>query len=288
MFVPRLSRIAGVVLPLVLVALCVACGSDGSGSSSDTSAPDTASTASGTVGEVAAADASYCVAALALNTDPGPDIDFATATPDEIAAGVQSYATDILRPLFDDLEAEAPAELNDAVETFGAAIDEVIDTGDPSALESAEVTAASETAHAYDLAHCGYLEADVTASDYQFDDVELEYSKGPVSFELTNDGPEVHEMILLKVRPQVSETAEELIALPQDEALTKVDIVNTIGPVEPGGTGHMVADLEPARYIVACFLPQGSTSMQALETADGAPHASLGMFRAISVDSSPR
>ena len=282
----RRSRLTTAVVPLVLVALAASCSSDGSGSSSDTPAGGSASTAAST--GVAAADAPYCVAALALNTDPGPDIDFATATPDEIAAGVQSYATDTLRPLFDDLAAEAPAELDDAVETFGSAIDEVIDGGDPSALESPEVAAASETAHAYDLAHCGYLEADVTASDYQFDDVELEYSKGPVSFELTNDGPEVHEMILLKVRPQVSETAEELLALPQDEALSKVDVVNTIGPVEPGGTGQMVADLEPARYIVACFLPQGSTSMQALETADGAPHASLGMFRAISVDSSPR
>ncbi len=282
----RRSRLTTAVVPLVLVALAASCSSDGSESSSDTTAGGSASTAAST--GVAAADAPYCVAALALNTDPGPDIDFATATPDEIAAGVQSYATDTLRPLFDDLAAEAPAELDDAVETFGSAIDEVIDGGDPSALESPEVAAASETAHAYDLAHCGYLEADVTASDYQFDDVELEYSKGPVSFELTNDGPEVHEMILLKVRPQVSETAEEILALPQDEALSKVDVVNTIGPVEPGGTGQMVADLEPARYIVACFLPQGSTSMQALETADGAPHASLGMFRAISVDSSPR
>lgn len=288
MFAPRPSRIASVVLPLVFV-LTVACGSDGTDSSSNTTASDTtASTGAGTVGEVAAADAPYCVAALALNTDPGPDIDFATATPDEIAAGVQSYATDTLRPLFDDIEAEAPAELNDAVETFGAAIDEVIDTGDPSALESPEVAAASETAHAYDLAHCGYLEAEVAASDYQFEDVELEYSKGPVSFELTNDGPEVHEMILLKVRPQVAETAEELLALPEEEALSKVDVVSTIGPLEPRGTDYMVADLEPARYIVACFLPQGSTSLQALETAEGAPHASLGMFRAISVDSSPR
>jgi hypothetical protein len=95
-------------------------------------------------------------------------------------------------------------------------------------------------------------------------------------------------MILLKVRPQVFETAEELLALPEDEAFTKVDVVSTIGPVEPGGTGYLVADLEPARYVVACFLPQGSTSMQALEEADGPPHASLGMFRAISVDSAPR
>lgn len=280
----RTSRLTGVVLPLVLVLLTGACSSDGSESSSDT----TGSTVVGTPGDIAAADAPYCAASLALNTDPGPDIDFATATPDEIAAGVQTYASDTLRPLFDEVAAVAPAELDDAVATFGDAIDEVVETGDPSALESAEATAAAASAHAYDLAHCAYLEASVTATDYELGDVEPEYSKGPVSFELTNEGGEIHELVLLKVRPQVVETAEELLALPEDEASTKVDVVSSTGPVEPGGSGHLVADLDPARYILACFLPQGSTSMQALEDADGPSHASLGMFRVFSVDSSPR
>lgn len=286
MFAQRPSRITVVVLPLVLVALTVACSSSGSDSSSDTSsdAPAASVAATGLPSDIAAADAEYCVAALALDTDPGPDIDFATASPEEISAGIQAYASDTVRPLFDELEAVAPSELADAVETYGAAIDEVIDTGDPSALESPEVDAASETAHAYDVEHCGYQQVDVTAADYQFGDVEPEYAKGPISFELTNEGPEVHEMILLQINHEGSSlTAEQILALPEDEALSKVDVVNAIGPVEPGSSDHMVADLENGRYIVACFLPEGSTSMQALETADGAPHASLGMFEVISV-----
>lgn len=284
MTAPRPSRIAGALVPLALVALSVACGSDAPDSSSD----GTSSTVAGTSGEVAATDAPYCAAALAVNTDPGPDVDFAAASSEEIAAAVQAYAVDTLRPLYEDVEATAPDELSQAVETFGAAVDDLVATGDPGALDTPEMQAASEAAHAYDLAHCAYLQAAVTATDYEFDDVEPEYSKGPVSFDVTNDGTEVHEMVLLQVRPQVREMAEELVTLSEEEALTKVDVVGSVGPIAPGDTGHLVADLEPARYIVACFLPQGSTSLQDLETADGPPHASLGMFRAVSVDSAPR
>ena len=31
------------------------------------------------------------------------------------------------------------------------------------------------------------------------------------------------------------------------------------------------------RYFASCFLPVGSTSFEALETADGPPHAAKGM-----------
>lgn len=290
MLVHRPSRLASAVVPLALVVLGAACGSSGTDSSADTTgAATTATTAAGSAAgtgaasDVAAADAEYCVAALALDTDPGPDIDFATASPEEIAAGIQSYAGDTLRPLFEDLEAVAPPELDDEVQTFGAAIDSVIDTGDPSAFESPELAAADESSHAYDLEHCGYEQVDVTATNYQYSGVEAVYAAGPVSFELTNEGPEVHEMVLLKIKPGVNQTAEDLLALPESESRSKIEVVNTIGPVEPGGSDHMVADLDNGRYVVACFLPEGSTSMQALETADGAPHSSLGMFRAVSV-----
>jgi hypothetical protein len=52
-----------------------------------------------------------------------------------------------------------------------------------------------------------------------------------------------------------------------------------------GATSFLYTELKkPGRYAAVCFLPVGSTDQQALETADGPPHASEGMVAEFEVE----
>ena len=42
-------------------------------------------------------------------------------------------------------------------------------------------------------------------------------------------------------------------------------------------------DLQPGRYIATCFLPKGATSMDTMQSAEGEPHAALGMVQEFTV-----
>ena len=70
--------------------------------------------------------------------------------------------------------------------------------------------------------NCGFTEIDVTAEDYKYTGLEAEYPAGPAVITLTNDGTELHEMIVLRVNDDVTETAAEIVALPEEEALSMV------------------------------------------------------------------
>ena len=85
--------------------------------------------------------------------------------------------------------------------------------------------------------NCGFTEIDVTAADYTYTGLEAEYPAGPAVVTLTNDGEEVHEMIVLRVNDDVTETAAEIVALPEEEAFSKVALKG-VGVRLPGTDGH--------------------------------------------------
>lgn len=217
----------------------------------------------------------YCAAALGAESAQ-PDIDFQTATPEEMSAALKAFATDVLLPLVDTAAGAAPAELADEVEVYHAAFEELAATGDPAVFDSPALAEASATTHAYELEHCGWQTAAVLATDFAFGGLAPSYEVGPLSIDLVNDGTEVHELLLLKVRDGVTETFDELMALSDDEAFAKIDIVGGIDPVPPGESDYAVIELEAGRYVAVCFLPQGAIDMEHLD-ADGAPHVALGM-----------
>ena len=54
----------------------------------------------------------------------------------------------------------------------------------------------SDRLHAHDLETCEWKTVDVRAADYAFQGVPSEVDAGVTSFEFTNGGTEVHEMVL--------------------------------------------------------------------------------------------
>lgn len=271
---PSLRTAVAALAVATLVA--AGCGDDDDTADAD---PTDEADGSGTAG--GSGDEAYCAATLAVETAPEPEIDFPTATEEEIAAGMQDWADQTLRPLVDDVVAVTPDEIREDIEVMTAAVDQVA-AGDPSAFDVPDVVAASNRVHAYDLDTCGWTSQAVEATEYSFADIPDEMAAGTTSFEFSNEGHEVHELILVRRNDGVTETAEELLALPEDEAMAKVTMLGAPAFAPPGSSDYKVVDLEPGDYIAVCFIPMGMTGVDG-PPPDGPPHFTQGMVAEFTV-----
>jgi plastocyanin len=162
----------------------------------------------------------------------------------------------------------------------------------------------------------------VTGYEYAFGNLPVSVPAG-TSLAFTNTGAEVHELIVARKNDGVTESWDELIALPEEESLQKV---TTLGPlfaapgepatigIGPTGPGPMTAITleQEGEYIALCAIPQGMTELpdfgaEAAATPDapaspdagaspesgapqGPPHFVLGMrqeFTVTAAGSSP-
>jgi hypothetical protein len=280
--------VARLFIALALVAGVAACGGDdeeetGSASGSASAPADETTTTGDGEGEEASGDVeAYCDATLEIETVPEPDIDFESATPEEQAEAVKAYAAEELQPLAQEIEEVAPEEVAADIEVLVAAVDELAETGDfEAAFENPETEEASDNAHAFDLENCGWEQVDVTAVDYAFEGIPETVPAGAVSFEFANEGEEFHELQLARKNDGVTESAEELLQLPEEEAMEKVTILGgTFAP--PGESEYVVNDLEAGDYIAVCFIPVGATPEN--EEGTGPPHFTQGMVAEFTVE----
>jgi hypothetical protein len=267
---------------LVLALGLFGCGGDDD--DDDAAASASASTASEDEGgEGGEGDlATYCEksAEIEILLSPGPDIDFESASPEEITEAMKAFASTGTE-IADEALAVAPEEIRADIERLVGSLHEVAETGDPSAFENEENEAASANAHAFDLENCGWNVVDVTATDYAFAGIPDELEAGVTSFELANDGTELHELIVLRKNDDTTESFDELLALPQEEAETKVTPVGAAFST-PGEEGvYAVADLTAGEYMAICFIPVGLVDEEA--QADGPPHFTQGMLHQFTV-----
>ncbi|MGH9157835.1 MAG: hypothetical protein ACRD1K_18815 [Acidimicrobiales bacterium] len=278
----RSRRVPLLAMAMALALILAACGDS---DDDETAAPadQTSSTATGGDEEYAV----YCAAILAIETLPGPDIDFEALSPEQQKAAVATFFKDTIKPLASEVQAVTPDEIRADVATLIGAVDEASVSGDfDGVFETPEVKAAEGRAHQFDLANCGWAGQNVTAVNYAFQGVSSTIDAGPVSFDLTNQGTEVHEMTILKKSPGVTESFDELLQLPEAEGRMKTERVGGVDPTKPGESDYAVVNLEPGEYLIACFLPVGSTPEAfASETGppDGPPHFTKGMKATLTV-----
>jgi hypothetical protein len=125
---------------------------------------------------------------------------------------------------------------------------------------------------------CGFAELDVTAKDYEFEGIDDELDAGPNVVSLENEGNEAHELALMRINDGVELTVDELLALPEEEAMQQVTPIGGNFAM-PGATGYTVVDLPPGRYVAVCFIPVGTTRevIESGEEPQGEPHALQGM-----------
>jgi hypothetical protein len=125
----------------------------------------------------------------------------------------------------------------------------------------------------------------VVMEDFAFE-LQPQIMAGPQVWEVVNEGPQPHEIALLKLGPGVTtEQALGMLAQPAspEAAPAESPMVNGPPPFMPvGGTtalaagmrGWAVLDLAPGEYLAVCFVP---------DPASGQPHAALGMAAAFTV-----
>lgn len=259
---------AGLAAGLLLLGASACSGDDDDSGPLDPGEPDTTEAPEGstTTADPGAGElAGYCEAALAIELTPP----FEGESDSEAAL----WVVEELQPRIEAVVSAAPAEIADDLATQAAAVEQAAVSGDFSAFGGPEVDAAEERTHAFDLANCGWQVQDVVATEYDFGDVPATLAAGPTSFELDNQGAEVHEVVIARKDPGVTATAEELVNDPAGESqVTTLNDVNA----DPGTADYVVVDLEPGEYIMVCFVPMGLASMDD-EPTTAPPHYTAGM-----------
>jgi hypothetical protein len=128
----------------------------------------------------------------------------------------------------------------------------------------------------------------VTAREYEFEGELDGLQAGINGLAFENSGSEFHEMVLFRINDDTTETMEELLALPEEEAQSKVTEAGAAFGA-PGDSDTLFTDLDAGRYAIICFLPVGALpeNMEALESGeleDAPPHFTQGMIREFTVE----
>ena len=143
-------------------------------------------------------------------------------------------------------------------EDVAEAVDTAIAEAQRFLAEDSEPTPEFETAYAEMMTfmkeECGFTDLAVTSTEYSFGGLPDEVDAGPAVITIENDGQEFHEIALMRINDDVTESAEELLALPQEEAESKLQ---TVAGGFAAARRHRLpaADLTPGRYVAICFVP---------------------------------
>jgi hypothetical protein len=264
---PRRLAVAGTAL--VLAFGLAACGGDSGGAADDTAAAPT------TAAEDTTAEFCSTVVGIdsTINSTPPPE-----ALPPDQAPAILAQVGQQLEPQLARAEQLAPPEISGDVAT-AARITRQGFGGDMAAFESPELAPAEANIDRYMLDNCGFPQTEVTAVNFEFQDLPDSLPAGMSAVTLTNEGEDLHEIAVLRINDDVTMSAEELLALPQEQALSMVKIVG-ITFAAPGETTTAFVDAQPGRYFAACFIPEGTTPTA---EGEGPPHFTLGMLKEFNV-----
>jgi hypothetical protein len=264
-------RAASMALAGLLAAGIAACGGDdsddadeGTTGSGSSSAPAEEATGAGGEPDLDA----FCKGFIAL--------DEAFMTAPEDPAELEAYMADTVLPVAEETRDNVPEELAEPVGVMFEAVDTLAATGDFAAFEDPAFLTAQGEVYPALAETCGYQDVTATAVDYGYEGVPTTLEAGPTVFVIDNQSAagEAHEIGIAKIADGVTETAEQLLALPEEEAFAKIELASGAFAAAGGASGVSM-DLAPGRYLYACFIPMGSIGDQ---EGTGAPHFTAGMW----------
>ncbi len=187
----------------------------------------------------------------------------------------------------DSVNAALDATIAAAPEDFAGTVTELKAEAQPQ-LEDPESDASERTLDLYSDSiawageNCDVETLDVTATEYEYDGIPDELATGYHVLNFSNEGQEQHEMFAFKINDGVTESLDEIFALPEEEIFGKITPVNAaFAPPGESETGSLNL-VSPGNYAVVCFIPVGSVG----ETeGDGPPHLTEGMVQEFTVTS---
>ena len=115
-------------------------------------------------------------------------------------------------------------------------------------------------------------DAEIRLSDFAFTSGEI--AAGTHTFHVVNDGPQIHEIQLVRLNDGA--TTEQFLAglAPGAAGPPPGAFLGGPGALSKGESDYWTVTLKPGRYIFLCFVP---------DTASGAPHFAKGMVRELTV-----
>lgn len=118
------------------------------------------------------------------------------------------------------------------------------------------------------------VDLEIHMRDFAFD-IPTTLPEGPQTWKVVNDGPQPHEMIVVKLNEGA--TFEQFMAEIEDNGEAGMPGVPIGGAQALNATlaSYLTYDLEPGEYAVICFVPDPET---------GEPHYMLGMAAGFSVE----
>jgi len=247
-----------------------------------TTAPDTttpATTAPETTTPATSAPDTTAVSAETVGTEDEPAVCGAYFAVNDAMSALFAGSGDPsdVPPLVAEVDAVKPAEIDAELTTMIDAVAawEASGFADSSALDAPEMADAAATVDSWMFENCTFdTKVEVTLVDYAFEGLEPTYPVGMTAFRVTNDGTEAHEMALLRRADGVTETWDELLALPEEELTGKIEFLGAAFTPTPGLTSVLVSELTPGDYLAVCFVPLGSTPGN---EGTGPPHMTAGM-----------
>jgi hypothetical protein len=192
-----------------------------------------------------------------------------------------------ITPLLDAVDENAPEDLAEPLGVMTGAAREVVETGDFASFESPEFAAAQGTVDPWMFEHCEFdQKAEVTASEFKFEGLPSEFDAGTAAILLSNGGAEVHEMAIMRKADGVTQSWEEILALPQEEGEALVVQVGGAFAPNKDAKGLAVVDLVPGDYVATCFVPAGTAmaSDGTMIEGTGTPHFMHGMISEFTVE----
>lgn len=192
-----------------------------------------------------------------------------------------------LTELVTTVEENAPDAIAEPAGVMTGAVEQLLASGgeDYSALEAPEFAAAQSEVDPYVFENCEFDGTfAVTGEDFSFAGIPESVESGVVAILFANEGSEAHEIAIMRRNDGVEESFEELLALPEEEAMDKVTPVGGAFAPSTGSKALLVSELEPGDYMAICFVPTGTTIDGTTVTeGSGDPHFVHGMHQEFTV-----
>lgn len=278
---PTKRRVAMLMAPVLAAGLALgACGDDDDTEAAATTEAEAAATSAPADTIAAGEDLdAFCTAAVGLEGAAAASPDSGEEGPDVEAN--KAFAASLI-PFLTEMEASAPAAIKPQVAAIIPLAEAAADSGDASTFETPKFNADLNELHGAEVESCAWASTDVEMQDYHFMGLPESLPTGVTSFELSNTGNEPHVMVLVRKNDGVTETFEEILALPEEEAMALVTDVGE-GFAMPGESSYLLADLTSGEYLALCPIPVGWVDPSGPPPEDAPPHFVEGMFHEFTV-----
>jgi uncharacterized cupredoxin-like copper-binding protein len=111
---------------------------------------------------------------------------------------------------------------------------------------------------------------DATLSNFKIDLDKSSASSGEVTFNIKNDGPSVHEFVVLQtgLAPDQLPTTQENGVTIADEEASGIEPIDEVEDIAPGASADLKVSLQPGNYVLICNISNdGGHYVQGMRTA---------------------